>query len=296
MVTEILLGIIAVLLIVLIFLFRKRGRVEPKDVESAISGTWIKLGLGDTIRDLKNYAEDIRDDYRSLDQMLRVPKEKGALGEIALEEILRDQLPSDMFGIRERILDGKFPDAHIKSPVGDICIDSKFNLDNYKNMVDAADPKEKEGFKKQFLKDVQGQLNKIADDYVCPEKGSAKFAFAFIRSESVYYFLVTEAYEILREYTKRGVQVVSPLTLSHKIELIRAVVNAKKLSEQADKVEKDIATLSRQFSDIDEKWRVFYGTHLKNAEMKAEEVDEAYKRLRGEFERISKPIGGVKIV
>jgi hypothetical protein len=140
MVTEILLGIIVVFLIVLIFLFRKRRRVESKDVESAICGTWIKLGLGDAIRDLKNYAEDIRDDYRSLDQMLRVPKGKSTLGEIALEGILRDQLPLGMFGIKKKILDGNEPDAYIESPAGKICIDSKFNLDNYKKMVDAAHP------------------------------------------------------------------------------------------------------------------------------------------------------------
>ena len=86
----------------------------------------------------------------------------------------------------------------------------------------------------------------------------------------------------------KGVQVVSPLTLSHKIELIKAGVHAKKLSEQAEKVRNDIVKLSRRFSDIDEKWRVFYDTHLRNAGTKAEELDEAYKKLREEFDRISK--------
>ncbi|MDI6810287.1 MAG: DNA recombination protein RmuC [archaeon] len=288
MITEILLGIIVVLLIVLILLFLKRGRVELKDVESAISNVWIKSGLDEKIGMLTTYAKDIRDDYRSLEQMLRVPTERASLGEIALETVLSDQLPPDMFGIRERILDGKTPDANIKSTVGIICIDSKFPLDNYRKMIEVEDPKEKEGFKKQFLKDVQGHLNKIADDYVCPEKGSAEFAFAFIPSEGIYYFLVNEAYETFQRYTTKGVQVVSPLTLSHKIELIKAGVHAKKLSEQAEKVRRDITKLSQRFSDIDEKWRVFYETHLRNAGRKADELDEAYKKLREEFDRISK--------
>jgi len=287
-VTEVLLGIIVALVIVLIFLILRRGKVEQKDVESAISNAWMKLGLGETIGQLTTYAGDIRDDYRSLEQMLRVPTERASFGELALETILSDQLPPEMFGIRERVLDGKTPDAHIKSTVGIICIDSKFPLDNYRRMVEAADLKEKEGFKKQFLKDVQGHLKKIADDYVCPEKGSAQFAFAFIPSESVYYFLVNETYEVLRSYTVKGVQVVSPLTLSHKIELIKAGVHAKKLSEQAEKVRNDIVELSRRFSDIDQKWRVFYETHFRNAGLKAMELDEAYKKLRAEFERISK--------
>jgi DNA recombination protein RmuC len=288
MIIEILLVIIMVLMIILIFLILKSKEVEPKDIESAISSTWIKLGLGEKISAVETHAKDIRESYRSFEQMLRVPKERASFGEISLETIFSDQLPQDMYGIRERTLDGKIPDAHIRSTVGIICVDSKFPLDNFCKMMDAEDPKEREGFKKQFLKDVQGHFNKIANDYVCPEKGSAEFAFAYIPSEGVYYFLVNEAFEMLRDYTKKGVQVVSPLTLSHKIELIKAGVHAKKLSEDAEKVKNNLVRLSQRFGKIDEIWRVFYSTHFKNLEGKAGELDQAYKKLREEFDRISK--------
>lgn len=288
MMMEILLAVVLIFLIVLIFLVLKSRRVKPRDVESAMLSVWRESGLDEKVGKLATYAEDIRDDYRSLEQMLRVPTERASLGEISLETILSDQLPPDMFGIRQRILDGKIPDAYIRSTVGLICIDSKFPLDNYRKMVEVEESKEKEIFKREFIKDVRGHLNKIADDYVCPEKGSAEFAFAYIPSESVYYFLVNETYEMLRDYTKEGVQVASPLTLSHKIQLIKAGVHAKKLSEGAEKVRNNLIRVSQRFSEIDEIWRVFYTTHFKNLEGKAEELDEAYKRLREEFDRISK--------
>mgnify|MGYP001149559088 CR=1 FL=1 len=155
-------------------------------------------------------------------------------------------------------------------------------------MLEIEDSKEKERFKHDFRKDVQNHLNKIAQDYVCPEVGSAEFAFVYIPSEAVYYFLVNEEFEMLRDFTKKGVQVVSPLTLSSKIELIKAGVHAKKLSEEAEEVRKDLAIISQRFSDIDELWRVFYSTHLRNAKGKAEELDIAYKKLRDEFDRISR--------
>ena len=116
-------------------------------------------------------------------------------------------MPDDLFGIREKVLDGKIPDAHIKSSVGIICIDSKFPLENYRNMIDAETPEKKEEYKKLFIGNVRDNLDKICRDYVCPDKGSAEFAFAYIPSEGVYYFLVSEAYETLREYTKRRVEV-----------------------------------------------------------------------------------------
>jgi DNA recombination protein RmuC len=286
-ITNVLLTVVIVLLLILVYLVIKRVQVNPRDIKLAISSVWQESGLDEKIGRLTNYAEDIRNDYRALDQMLRVPVERASLGEMALEQILSDQLPADMFGIREKILDGKFPDAHIKSTVGTICIDSKFPLDNYRLMLEAEDSLERESLKKQFLRNVRYHLDKIADDYVCPEKGSAEFAFAFIPSESVYHFLVTGAYETLRIYTSKGVQAVSPLTLSHKIELIKAGVHARRLSEQAENIRNDITRLSQRFHEVDNNWQTFYDIHLRNATNKAEELDGAYKKLREEFDRIS---------
>ncbi|MCD6500509.1 DNA recombination protein RmuC [bacterium] len=291
MIIEILLGAIIVLLAILILLSLKKAKVETQDIETAILRVWKESGLSDKVGELATHAKEIKDLHKSIEQMLRVPVERGAFGELFLETILSDQLTTDMFGIREKVLEGKTPDAYIKSTVGIICIDSKFPLDNYRKMMESDNPQEKEKFKKQFLKDVKGHLDKIANDYVRPEKGSADFAFAFIPSEGVYWFLINEAFELLREYTKKGVQVVSPLTLSHKIELIKAGVHAKKLSEEAEKVKNDILRLSQRFRKVDEVWQVFYRTHFKNLAGKAEELDEVYSRLREEFDRISKLSG-----
>lgn len=288
MLVEILLGAIIVLLFILILLVLRQGKVEPKDMESAVSNSWLKLGLDEKVGILNTYAGDIRDNYRSLETMLRVPTQRGALGEMALETILSDQLPPDMFGIRTKIIDGKVPDAYIRSTVGIICIDSKFPLDNYARAVESEEPAAQEGYRKQFLKDVKGHLDKIAMDYVRPDAGSADFAFAYIHSESVYWFLVNEGFDMLREYTKKGVQVVSPLTLSHKVELVKAGVHARKLSEDAVRVQAELAALSRDFAQIDENWRVFYQTHLRNLGNKAEELDSAYRGLRDDFDRIER--------
>jgi len=288
MINEILLAIVTILLIVLIFLVLRGRGVKPRDIEDAVSNTWTKLGLDEKIGLLTAHTQDIRNSHRSIEQMLRVPKERANLGEISLETMLSDQLSPDMFGIRKAVLDGKIPDAHIRSTVGLICIDSKFPLDNYRRMLETEDSREKERLKNDFRKDMQNHLSKIAEDYVCPDDGSAEFAFAYIPSEAVYYFLINEEFDMLRNYTKRGVQVVSPLTLSHKIELIKAGAHARKLSQEADQVRKDLNAICQRFDEIDELWRVFYGTHLRNAGERADELDRAYRELRDEFDRISR--------
>ncbi|MDD2777595.1 MAG: hypothetical protein PHI16_01695, partial [Methanocellales archaeon] len=97
MMIEISLAIILVLLILLTFLTLKRKRFESKDIEAAVSGTWIKLGLDEKIGAVESHAKDIRDSYKSFEQMLRVPTERSSFGEFSLETMLLDQLPQDMY-------------------------------------------------------------------------------------------------------------------------------------------------------------------------------------------------------
>ena len=311
MIIEILLTIIAIFLAILILLAYRnivnREILTTPSSTNSIVNLYTKMdelskdlrnqtnGMSDTLNkkmgEIATYTIDIRQTHKSIEQMLRIPKERASFGEINLEDVLADQLPPDMFGIREKILNGKIPDAYIKSTVGLICIDSRFPLDNYIKMNDAIESNKEEdrqNYKKQFIKDVDIHLLDVAKNYIDVQKGSAEFAFAYIPAESVYYFLVTEAYDMLRDYTKKGVQVVSPLTLYHKIELIKTGVHARKLSEDAEKVRNNIINLSKAFKGIDDTWRILYDVHLRNTARKAEEVDKAYKDVREEFDKVSR--------
>lgn len=273
--------------IVIVFLFKRKENKEG-EIEIALYRLWRDTGFEKAIGEINVHLKQLQDISSFFERALRVPQERGNLGEIALESILSDQLPPDMFGIRERIISGKIPDAYIKSTEGIICIDSKFPLENYVRMREASDPKDKEEYKKRFLNDVRAHLDKIEKDYVSPEVGTAPYAFAYLPSESIYWFLVNEAFDLLRYFVKRGVHVVSPLTFSHKIELIKAGVQAKRLSERAEKIREELEILSDGFRKLDERWRVFYDTHLRNLWNKAGEVDLSYRELREKFDRLNR--------
>ncbi len=285
MVTEILLGVTIVLLAGLLVLFWRREVRETRQMESAFTRTWARLGIDEKVGRLELYARDIRNDYRDLERLLRVPTARGALGEIGLESILADQLPPEVYGIRRSILNGRIPDAYIASTAGIICIDSKFPLDNYRKLVEGG--ADLNGHKKRFLRDVQHHLQKVAQDYICPWEGSAEFAFVYIPAEGVYWYLVTEAADLLRNYTKQGVQVVSPLTLSHKVELVKAGIYTRRLTEEAEQIRAEIGRLARDFKEVDEQWRV-YRLHLSNLINKTRDVDAAYKTLRDEFHQVAR--------
>jgi DNA recombination protein RmuC len=236
---------------------------------------------------LAEHTRNVEASHKGLEQLLKVPASRGAFGELALERILTDQLPPGMFGIRKRIAVGT-PDAYIKAPEGVICIDSKFPLTNFENAEKAQDPDEKARFVKQFLKDAKGHMEKVMD-YVQPDKGTAPFAFVFIPSEAVYHFLLRHGFDLVMEYAKKGIQVSSPLTLTPKLELIRASVNALHLSEKAEEIHRQLQAVARGFADLDKQWRVFYETHLRNLTNKAEAVEQAYSKLRTAFDKVEEP-------
>jgi DNA recombination protein RmuC len=283
-------AVVLLALAVLVLLFVVPGRdgqqLHPDHLRAQFGATIRELNLDSTAGQIETHAREMREIHGDIEQMLRTPQHRGGFGEEQLEVILQDQLPPDMYGVREAVVGNKTPDAHIETSEGVICIDSKFPLDQYEAYLEA-DPESEEAAraKRAFRAAVEGQLSKVAEDYVRPEAGTAAFAFAFIPSESVYYHLVTTEYGLLREFSRRGVQVVSPLTFGHKLELIKAGVHAKRLSQEAAQVQDRLQTLRGRFEAFGDEWSTFM-RHVTNAKNKADDADAEFDRLRDEFDRI----------
>ena len=284
--------LLLVLAVSLLLALRRQVRdsagVDADALSAALSRTWRSEGFDKALSDVERHAEQLESLHTDIEGMLRTPQARGEFGEVQLEALLADHLPPDMYGIREQVVEGRTPDAHIRSTAGLICIDAKFPLERYERAIEAETEAERDRQHDRFAATVERQLEKIATDYVRPDAGTADFAFAFIPSEAVYYHLVTEEYDLLRSFTKRGVQVVSPLTFGQKLELIKADVQAKRLSEQATTIRERLRQLGQRFSTLDDEWGTLR-RHVRNAAGKADDVDRAYDALRDEFDRIERP-------
>jgi len=271
--------------VVVLALRSRRGGVDRATLEASIGGAISDVGLDSTAGQIERHASEMKAIHGDIEKLLKTPQARGGFGEVQLETILADQLPPDMYGVRESVVGGKRPDAYVETAEGIICIDSKFPLEAFERYVDAEDDGEAARHARDFASAVEGELEKIRADYVRPEEGTAEFAFAFIPSERVYYHLLAEEYDLLREYAAEGVQVVSPLTLTGKLDLVRAGVHARKLSERAEEVQGRLRRLARRFDDFADEWSTFR-THIRNAKNKADDADAEFGRLREEFDRI----------
>jgi len=262
--------------------------VDADTLEAALSRTFREFDVERTMADIETHAAELREIHGDIETMLAQPRERGEFGEVQLDVILADHLPPETYGIREQVVAGKTPDAHLRVADGLVAIDSKFPLENYLAAREADADAERRRFEAEFARNVEAHLRKIADDYVRPADGTAPFAFAFVPSEAVYYHLVTEERDLLQEYAAAGVQVVSPLTLGQKLELVRAGVHARQLGEEAEAVRADLQRLGSAFEDLTDEWETLR-RHVRNAHNKATDVDGEYDRLRDEFRRVEAP-------
>ncbi|MFP4038245.1 MAG: DNA recombination protein RmuC [Candidatus Nanohaloarchaea archaeon] len=266
--------------------------VDGEKVRGAVSESWQKLELGEKIKSLEKEVENVGKEadeieslHRNLETMLENPKERGEFGERKLEDILSAHLPESMYSFQGRVA-GKRPDAYIESSTGKVCIDSKFPLSNFRKMQEAEDDEEEEKHARKFRRDVESQLEEVASKYVRPDQGTTEYAVEFVPSERVYYYLVKDEYNLLHEYTKKGVQIASPLTLSQKLELIKRDVHTAKLSKKAEDIEQQLQEISSSFSDFESKWET-YRKHIKNAKSKSDELESSFYNLKQRFQTVN---------
>jgi len=265
--------IILVLLLVfaiLIIVFRlssKFEKISPDQevMKGAIATCWKELGVDQDIGAIKERASDIQEATQSLETLFRVTRGRGEYGEFQLEQILKDILPSQYVHIRERITQiGKIPDAHIKTPQGILCIDSKFPLDNYRKMLETTDETQKDRFGANFRNDVEGHIKKIKTDYVKPEEDTTPFAFGFIPSEAVYQYLTECEMNLVAKAASENVLIVSPATLAINLNLLTVGLKATEISEKAEQIQKNLRKLSTSIQEVENSWSTLY-THIRIA-------------------------------
>jgi len=131
---------------------------------------------------------DIGKNIKTVEELLKPPKLRGAIGEYFLEEILRQILPTQSFAVQYKFKDGTIVDAVIFLSDGKILpIDSKFPLDSFRKFVEAKDEHERQQSLKNLSRDLKKHIEDIAQKYIKPEENTVDFAMMYIPSESVFF-------------------------------------------------------------------------------------------------------------
>jgi len=243
-----------------------------------------KLGeLGKATQEIKELGQSVS----KLEEMLKAPKLRGGLGELLLEDLLKQVLPANAYDIQYSFKNGQTVDAIINTAGGKVPVDSKFPLENFRKMLDAKSDQEKKTAARLFKSDVKKHIDSIAEKYILPDEGTFDFALMYIPAENIYYETIIrdEAYDeedgLYSYATKRRVVPVSPNSFYAHLRVIALGLKGLQIERSAKEIFQNLemlATELRKFNDVFET----LGTQLNNAK---NNYDKADKQLSGLVEK-----------
>lgn len=219
---------------------------------------------------------------QELQRTLNDKQLRGAWGEKQLEFILDNSIPEDCRIFQYTYSNGSRVDAAVKMPSGSmLSVDSKFPLDNFKNLLKTGD----KAIEKLFKQDIKKHIDDISSKYIIPGETEDK-ALMFIPSESIYISLNSDYYDLVSYANKKKVWFASPSTLAlimsnvnHLISDAKTRKNIAKVKELLSGVMTDLERLEQRFSQS-----------KRLAERSAEDLSSAETSLSKLSAKISKII------
>ena len=250
-----------------------------------ISDVQKNLGeLGQATQEIKELGQSVS----KLEEMLRAPKLRGGLGELLLEDLLKQVLPSDHFEMQYRFRGGQAVDAIVRTSDRMVPIDSKFPLENFRKMAATENEADKKTAQKAFVSDVKKHIDAIALKYILPDEGTFPFALMYIPAENIYYEVIikdegSNGSGLYGYSIDKKVVPVSPNSFYAYLQVIALGLRGLQIEKSARVI---LDTLGRLQGDITKVRDTFdvVGTHLENARKK---YDEADKRLSNFEDRLS---------
>jgi DNA recombination protein RmuC len=231
---------------------------------------------------------DIGRDISSLQDILRAPKLRGALGEFFLSDLLAQYFPKDRFSMPYTFRSGEKVDAVIHlADSRMVPIDAKFPLENFKKFIDEKDEKGKRAHHKAFVADVKKRIDEIAR-YILPDEGTLDFALLYIPAENVYYEVIIrdEDGQNLSSYAfEKRVIPVSPNNFFVYLQTVLMGLRGMQIEKSAKAIQEALVRLKGDFEKFGDDFDVL-GSHLTNAGNKFDESKRRLEKLGSKLSNI----------
>ncbi len=241
------------------------------------------------IDEAQKKIEVLSEEVVSLNGLLTDKKTRGIFGEVQLYQLLTAVMGENkqLYEKQVTLSNGSMADAmvHAPEPLGNIVIDSKFPLDNYKRMMDKLLGKQDRlNAEKEFKKDVKNHINAIKDKYIIPTETSDQ-AIMFIPAEAIFAELTSYHEDIMDYAQKHQVWIASPTTLLSTLTMIQTIVKNMERDEQTSIILEELRKLGEEFKRYDERWDKL-NRAIVSVSKQADLVDKTSKKISQKFSNI----------
>ena len=240
-----------------------------------------------TIDEAQKKIETLTGSVVSLQELLGDKRSRGAFGEVQLEALVRNVMPPAAFEMQFTLSNGARVDCVLRlpEPTGLVCVDSKFPLENYKAMLDAAAGEPARALAgKAFRTDVRRHVDAIASKYII-ENETSDGAVMFVPAEAVFAEIHAYHSEVVDYANARRVWIVSPTTLMAVLNTARAVLKDVETRKQVHVIKEALGRLGQDFGRFEERMRKL-ADHIRQAHQDAEDVQVSSRKITQQFQRI----------
>lgn len=211
------------------------------------------------IDEAQKKIDNLSTDIVSLQSILTDKKTRGIYGEINLKHIFVNvfgEKNDAIYQLQYQFSTGVIADSVLfaPEPLGTICIDSKFPLENYQLMVDRSlSPELRQTAEKKFKLDMKKHIDAIHDKYIIPGETTDQ-AILFLPAEAIFAEVNAYHQDMIEYAYRKHVWITSPTTLISTLTVIEMVIKNMERDKYTSIIHEELNKLGLEFSRYKERW------------------------------------------
>ena len=248
------------------------------------------------IDEAQKKIETLSTNIVSLQDVLTDKKSRGIFGEIQLYQILASifgEKNDKIYATQYKLSNGTIADSILftPEPMGNIAIDSKFPLENYRKIYNQELTEiERIQARKDFVSNMKKHIDAISNKYIIENETSDQ-AILFLPAEAIFAEINAYHSDVLEYANKKNVRITSPTTLMSILTIVQVTMKNIERNKYANIIHEELSKLQEEF--------VRYETRWTSLQKDIEKVTKDVKEIATTSTKISKrftEISNVKIV
>ena len=261
-----------------------------KTVSEQLENVYKSLG------EMKELSQGVTSNVTSLNRVLTNVKARGTWAEVQLEAILDQTIPGLYVKNYSPKANGERVEFAIRFPNSDkkgedvyLPIDSKFPLEDYVRVCEAADNADPEGLRiaRKALEDRVLAEAKDVKKYICVPQ-TTPFAVLYLATEGLYAEIASSKTGIAEKLQAQNVMIAGPSTITALLNSFAMGFKAMAINEKADEVRKLLSVAKSQYET--------FGVTLEKARKKIDEAGKSLEDAQKRNDIINKKLKGVEAI
>lgn len=211
------------------------------------------------IDEAQKKIEALSSNVVSLQDVLTDKKSRGIFGEVQLYQILASvfgEKNDKLYQKQYKLSNGTIVDSIIftPEPLGNIAVDSKFPLENYRKMYNnELSQIERKNARKDFVNNLKKHIDVISSKYIIKNETSEQ-AVLFLPAEAIFAEINAYHTDIIEHAYKKNVRIASPTTLISVLTVIQVITTNMERDKYASVIQHELEKLNIEFGRYQTRW------------------------------------------